>query len=81
MNQFVDVDALDLESAFTQLGMADYTLLETTEFIDRLNDYRSKLMNKIRELQYATGNDQSLDDAEKLCDDDGKQGSDGILAD
>lgn len=80
MNQFVDVDTLDLESAFMQLGMADFTLLETTDFIDRLNEYRSKLMNKIRELQYA-GHDKSLDDSAKLCADDGTQSSERILAD
>jgi uncharacterized protein (UPF0335 family) len=63
---FVDVTTLNLETAFTQLGMADYTLLQTTEFIDRLNEYRSNLMKRIGELQNEQ-HGKGVDESAELC--------------
>lgn len=65
MIEFIDVSTLNLEALYQQLGMADYTLIQTTDFLDQLNEYRAQLMNRIGAIQHGR-NDKSVGDSAEL---------------
>lgn len=66
MINFLDTQTLDIDSAFKQLGIADYTYIQTTNFLEQLEVYRSNLLQRIGELQRA-GNGESVGESTELC--------------
>ena len=57
MFEFKELDKLTLEQLFQELGMADFTFIETSNFLEQLELYRSKVHQTIKEKQ----NGENLD--------------------
>ncbi len=55
MFEFKDIENLKLDELFTELGMADFTFIETSTFLDQLESYRLKVHEKIKEKTNGTG--------------------------
>lgn len=55
MFEFKDIENLKIEELFAELGMADFTFIETSTFLDQLESYRLKVHEKIKEKQNGTG--------------------------
>lgn len=47
--QFEDIEQMSLSDLYMQLGMADFVYIETSEFLDLLQEYRHNLIKKIKE--------------------------------
>lgn len=58
MIEFKNIDELSLNDLFQELGMADFTYIETSDFLESLEIYRKKLHDKIKEKQHESN--QSL---------------------
>ena len=52
-----NLNELSLEELFQELGLADYTYIELSNYLEHLERYRSQVHEKIKEKQ----NDRSLD--------------------
>lgn len=70
MMDFNDPKDMDLDAALRQLGLADYTYIQTSAFIERLEQYRSALLTRIDQIH---GNGESVDSSTGLRKDFGKQ--------
>lgn len=51
MFEFKDIENLKIEELFQELGIADFTYIETSNFIEQLEQYRLKVHEKIKERQ------------------------------
>jgi hypothetical protein len=45
---FSNIENMELSQLYQQLGMADFTYIETSEFLERLQEYRQSLHNQIK---------------------------------
>lgn len=70
MIEFIDPKNMDFDSVLRQLGLADYTYIQTTTFMERLEQYRTALLNRIEQLH---GNSESVDTSTGLRKDFGEQ--------
>lgn len=46
-----ELNQSEVTSLYTELGIADYTYVELTEYLHKLEEYRSIIHNKIKELE------------------------------
>lgn len=51
MIEFKDISNLNLDQLFQELGIADYTYVETSNFLEQLEGYRRAIHLKIKEVQ------------------------------
>jgi hypothetical protein len=51
MIEFKDISNLTLNELFQELGIADYTYVETSNFLEQLEGYRQTIHLKIKEKQ------------------------------
>lgn len=51
MFEFKELEKMNIDELFRTLGMADFTYIETSSFIDRLDQYRSQIYQQIKEKQ------------------------------
>lgn len=70
MMEFIEPTDLDLDGLFRQLGIADYTYIQTASFMERLEQYRSELLTRIEHIH---GNGKSVDTSAGLCESDLQQ--------
>lgn len=70
MMEFIEPTDLDLDGLFRQLGIADYTYIQTASFMERLEQYRSELLTRIEHIH---GNGKSVDTSTGLRKDFGEQ--------
>lgn len=68
------INEMDLNALFTELGITDYTYVQLSTKLDELEIYRSKLLNRIGELQYA-GNGENMDNASGIQQNIGRKDS------
>jgi hypothetical protein len=51
LNLDKDLKNLTLEQLLSEYGLADFTYIETSNFLEELENYRQKLHNQIKEKQ------------------------------
>lgn len=51
MIEFKDISGLSLNELFQELGIADFTYIETSSFLEQLEGYRQLIHLKIKEKQ------------------------------
>ena len=51
MIEFKEISGLTLDELFKELGMADFTYIETSSFLEQLEGYRQAIHLKIKEVQ------------------------------
>ena len=51
MIEFKDISQLTLNELFQELGIADFTYIETSNFLEQLEGYRQAIHLKIKEVQ------------------------------
>ena len=51
MIEFKEISGLTLNELFKELGMADFTYIETSSFLEQLEGYRQAIHLKIKEVQ------------------------------
>jgi len=51
MIEFKDISGLSLNELFQELGIADFTYIETSNFLELLEGYRQAIHLKIKEKQ------------------------------
>lgn len=51
MIEFKDISNLTLDELFRELGIADFTYIETSNFLEQLEGYRQAIHLKIKEVQ------------------------------
>lgn len=61
MFDFKNLENLNLEQLFQELGLADFTYIETNNFLEELEQYRAKIHETIKEKQNGS---KSLDKIE-----------------
>lgn len=64
MFEFKNIENLTIEQLFQELGIADFTYIETSEFLEQLESYRLKVHQSIKEKQHepskSLGKDESI---------------------
>jgi len=70
MIEFIDPKDMDFDSVLRQLGLTDYTYIQTSTFMERLEQYRTALLIRIEQLH---GNGESVDTSTGLRKDFGQQ--------
>lgn len=51
MIEFKNISGLTLDELFKELGIADFTYIETSSFLEQLEGYRQAIHLKIKEVQ------------------------------
>lgn len=51
MIEFKDISNLSIDELFRELGIADFTYIETSSFLEQLEVYRQTIHLKIKEKQ------------------------------
>ena len=51
MIEFKDISNLPLDELFKELGIADFTYIETSNFLEQLENYRQKIHEQIKRVQ------------------------------
>lgn len=54
MIEFKPIEALTINELFAEYGIADFTYIETANFLEELENYRQQIHNKIKEKQNET---------------------------
>ncbi len=49
-----NLNNLTIEELFKEYGLADFTYIETSNFLEELESYRQNIHNKIKEKQHET---------------------------
>jgi len=49
MIEFKDISKLSIDELFHELGISDYTYIETSNFLEQLEQYRQKIHLRIKE--------------------------------
>ena len=49
-----NLNNLTIDELFKEYGLADYTYIETSNFLEELESYRQTIHNKIKEKQHET---------------------------
>lgn len=60
MFEFKELNDVPLDELFRILGMCDFTYLETTAFMESLEEYRNQVLKEIRNAREKS-NDKGLD--------------------
>ena len=55
MFQFKEIKNLTIEELLQEFGIATFTSIETSEFLEQLEEYRLKVHQTIKEKQNGTG--------------------------
>ncbi len=54
LNLKSNLNNLTIDELFKEYGLADFTYIETSTFLEELEIYRQNIHNKIKEKQYET---------------------------
>ena len=60
-----NIDNLTFEELLQEYGLADFTYIETANFIEELEGYRQKIHQKIKEKQHGKPPSPSLGSSQK----------------